>query len=150
MSISNKQKHTYMKKYLIMLALALVAVSCDDDEDAPLEQKPPQWEYQTNTTNYRNMTLIATLPAGMQARCSAEDQMAVFAGSEIVGVARPLAENPALYYVIIGAPVGDNATLTVQYYSAVTKRIYATGSLGMFEADAMLGTATEPLILQFK
>lgn len=139
-----------MRKYFIMMAIALVAAGCNDEED-PIEADPaPHWEYSSNPTNYRNMTLIATLPAGMQSHCSAEDQMAVFAGSEIVGVARPLAENPALYYVIIGAPTGDNATLAVRYYCAATKRIYTTGSLGMFEADAMLGSGTEPLILQFK
>lgn len=145
-----------MKRILTSLLapafLSFLFIGCGDDEKTTViyEKAPEWWVYTPNSSNYRNMTLIATLPSGMLEDCKPEDRMAVFAGDELVGVGSPLEENNAIYYILIGAPQGDNANLKVMYYSEAKHYIYTTDVIGHFEADAMLGSGTEPMILQFK
>lgn len=135
----------------VFLLFSFLFVGCEETETTEIHEKAPEWwAYTTNPDNYRNMTLIATLPSGMVADCKPEDRMAVFAGDELVGVGSPLEENKAVYYILIGAPQGGNANLKVMYYSEAKHHIYTTDVIGHFEADVMLGSGTEPLILQFK
>lgn len=137
----------------MILPLAMLLAGCSDESNDPSGEKegvPPLWNYVASTDNYRTMTIVATVPSAMRDDCTENDQMAVFAGDEIVGVASPLPDNNSLFYLIVGAPKGDNANLSIAYYSSKRKRLYKASDIGVFQADLMLGSGLEPLELYFK
>lgn len=142
-----------MKKLLMFLPLAILLAGCSKDDDQEFEGNEdvsPQWNYVASTDNYRTMTIVATVPSAMRDDCTENDQMAVFAGDEIVSVASPLPDNNSLFYLVVGAPKGDNANLSIAYYSSKRKRLYKASDIGVFQADQMIGSGLEPLELYFK
>lgn len=76
------------------------------------------------------------------AQIDTTDLLAAFAGSECIGVTKPV-DN--LFYLYITSPSQDNEDISLRYYSVRLRNVFQADTRFSFVNGARLGSVSEPL-----
>lgn len=129
---------------IIVISILYVCLNSCKEEESFTEFPAPDWTVATDPNYSVSMTAVVILPANLSVYAQADDRLAAFVGNECRGVAYRI--DDVFYLLVKGAP-SEQVQVNIRYYSTRNKYMYTTDTDLTFEADAVYGTADEPMTL---
>ena len=168
------KKHLFFQYLIIFLVLSLF-VACKKENingptpgesdnpggNVPTSEIPsgniatPDWQVSSDYDYSSSMTVIAQVDLTMSYtaltpndwQVDTADLLAAFAGSECIGVTKPV---DSLFFLYITSPSQDNEDISLRYYSVRLRNIFQADNVFPFENGARHGSTTNPVRPLFK
>jgi hypothetical protein len=155
-------------QYLIIFLVFSLFVGCKKENvspttpDGPEESAIPRsnipipdWQVSSDYDYSSSMTVIAQVDLTMSYtsltpndwQVDTTDLLAAFAGSECIGVTKPVNN---LFFLYITSPSQDNEDISLRYYSVRLHNIFQADTIFHFENGARHGSTTNPVKPLFK
>jgi hypothetical protein len=150
-------------RYLIIFLVLSLLVGCKKEDSKPTNPSgteesaiprgnvpTPDWQVSSDYDYSSSMTVIAQVDLTMSYpaltpndwQIDTTDLLAAFAGSECIGVTKPV-DN--LFYLYITSPSQDNEDISLRYYSVRLRNVFQADTRFSFVNGARLGSVSDPL-----